>query len=414
TITGSGYVVDFNVLGTGSDSTLRGFTVSGGTRGIQSNGSDVTVSDCVVEGNAIGVYHQGSSADPIVVDDCTIQDNTGYGFQSVNGAAVVTLRDCTLSGNAGGIASNGGSDYRIERCDVISNNAGSANGAGMLNSAAGITLRISDSLFASNTTNGNGAALYLQANSATIERTTFRDNTAGGFAGAIYAFGGTSAMTFSDCFVDGNTAGTNGGGIVLGGGNIQVRRTCIRGNRSNNTANGGGGLYTTGTGTWLFENCTFSGNYANFNGGGAYLSNLGTTMLNCTFSGNSANLGGGIYATPNANGSLKARNCVLYGDDSRIGAIEEIDGTNLARFELTYSDINQAFGGFYNQVGNMTANPEFASPVAPGSATVAGDYHLQAGTPCNGAADEAIAPADDIDGDPRAHVSDEMGSDELN
>jgi len=420
TISGTNYVVNFNSYsGSGSDSTLTGFTVTGGVRGIESNASNVVVADCIVRNNSIGVYHESSSSYPIIVDGCSIRDNTGVGFQNTNSGAVVTLRDTAISSNGdSGILCGGGSNFSVENCD-ISSNTKTGDGAAFYCNTGTLTLTVSGSTVTTNTATGNGGAFRLNGGNVTIGSTTIRGNSAGNGGGGIHVQAAGS-YAFNDCFIDGNTAGTTGGGLNLLAGTVTMNRTYVRGNRQDSSSNGGGGVYQPWNGTYTYTNCNFTGNYAVANGGGVFCGDAPAQFTNCTFSGNRALIrGGGIYTTSANADKVKVWNCLMYGDMADGGSNEEIDSgassaNNYKNVYLLNTDIMQDYAAFYHQAGNITANPLFMTPVdATFSPNYGGNYHLQNGSPCEGQADSSCAPDDDIDGDPRPQgTGDDMGSDE--
>lgn len=423
-ISKTGNVVEFNSFsGSGSDSTLRGFTVTGGTYGVYSNLSNTTVEECVIEGNSIGVYHTGLAADPIVVDGCTLRDNTGAGMQTTNGSAITTIRDTEISGNdARGLTSAGG-NCTIDGCD-ISGNTMAGNGGGAYFAGTISPLTITDTTFDGNQ-GTQGGGIYIGGNAscnATFDRTMLSGNTAStGIGGAIYT--GQGVYAYTDVTFSGNAAATDGGGVLANNSQCTYTRCAFVGNSAGNaTANGGGAVWAT-NGRAAFTNATFSGNYAVFNGGAVWTQNTVNplTYTNCTFGGNRAgNLGGGMYVNFANVGQITIRNCVMWGDDASASATrDEIDGgASYTNTVLQYTDINQQYTVFASQTGNMTSDPLYVNGrPASEAATTAGDYHLQPGSPCEEAASATYAPADDIDGDERPQPvgtgADDMGSDEI-
>lgn len=369
-IQGSGTLVDFNNTAGGSNSTLRGFTVRNGTVGVSSNGSDVVIQQCVIENNsAQGINHLSGNLDPLVVEDSVIRNNHP-GVQTTNSGAVMTLRRTAVTGNS--VA-------------------------------------------------GSGAGILSGGGNYTLESCTLSDNIAGASGGALYNSNAAFVMVMRDSVLEGNRANGGGGGALAfnAAGTVTVERTILRGNRA--SANGGAVWHQGGR--YNFTNSTFSGNYAVGNGGGVMMAtNTGYPTFNsCTFSGNSAGLGGGLYVSNPVDTAdrPKVLNCIMYGDDARSSVVlEEIDGTGagyLARTQVQYTDIMQDFTVFNSQIGNINASPQFVAAVAASSApTNSGDYHIQTGSPCEGAASASYAPADDIDRGARPQGTGyDMGSDEI-
>ncbi len=114
------------------------------------------------------------------------------------------------------------------------------------------------------------------------------NNRAEGDGGGIYT---ASPMTLTGAVVSGNLSIVNGGG-VYNEGNTQITNTTVSGNE----AEGGGGLFLTGSNTVTINGSMFSGNRAV--GGGAISGRADVTlnMVNSTISGNlGEDVGAGLY-----------------------------------------------------------------------------------------------------------------------
>jgi len=106
------------------------------------------------------------------------------------------------------------------------------------------------------------------------------------------------------------------------------------------------------------------------------------TLSTCTLSGNSANTdGGGVY---NVDSSPTVTNCIFWNGG------DEIRNDGASTPLITYCDIE----GGYSGMGNIDADPLFVG---------IGDYHLQPGSPCIDAGENAAPslPATDFEGEPR-------------
>ncbi|MDO9165759.1 MAG: right-handed parallel beta-helix repeat-containing protein [Rhodoferax sp.] len=114
-------------------------------------------------------------------------------------------------------------------------------------------------------------------------------NQAQGDGAGIYT---ASPMTATNVVVSTNISTTNGGGIYNEG-NTSIANSTLSGNK----AEGGGGVFLTGSNTVSFSGVTLSGNRAI--GGGALSSRSGvtTSMVNSTISGNLGDdVGAGFYS----------------------------------------------------------------------------------------------------------------------
>ncbi len=130
---GLGTVVTF--AGTEGDlhTTLNGFTIIGGTTGIDGHGTMVTIQNCVIRDNSsYGVYRVHGSISSCVIRDnegaglvdcdgtiklCTVDNNKGSGMNDCDGL----ISDCRITNMRGSNAGLAECNGRIERC-VISNN----------------------------------------------------------------------------------------------------------------------------------------------------------------------------------------------------------------------------------------------------------------------------------------------------
>ncbi|MDA3936999.1 MAG: hypothetical protein PF636_09145, partial [Actinomycetota bacterium] len=366
TASGTGYVVNFNDYGgSGSDSTIRGFTIRNSQGGITTAKSDVVIEDCIIENMTFtgAIYHTGAASDPLTVRDSIVRDNIRYGVRIANNGAIVEISDTEFNNNTtpyGGAAIVGNGTWNIERCS-----------------------------FHGNTTTSWGGAIYAGGNiNLHISDSTFTDNVADVHSGAIHFAGNDTAtdVWLDRCVFTGNSSGTSGGAIQLRLGDYEV------------------------------TNCTFTGNYATDSGGAVYSWNFNRpTFTNCTIAGNSADIGGGLYLSAWSGDNPKVHNSIVWGNDSRSSVIDQIDGIGFSRMSVYYTDIDQGFTAFGNQGGNMRSTPFFVNLVdASNAPTSTGDYHLQEISPCEGQASAVFSPADDIDGDIRPQNGGyDMGSDEI-
>jgi hypothetical protein len=191
---------------------------------------------------------------------------------------------------------------------------------------------------------------------------------------------------------------------------------------SGNSAEYAGGGTFNGESSPTITNCTFIRNSAKY-GGGMHNENHSSPMLvNCTFSGNTAEWdGGGMCNVWNSTPALT--NCILWSNSP-----QQIVAAYSSTPSVTYSDVE---GGWPGE-GNINADPCFVSlsywadandpnivvePDDPNAVWVEGDYHLLVGSPCINAGDPNFTTEPDqtdIDGHPR--VIDgriDMGADEV-
>ena len=189
---------------------------------------------------------------------------------------------------------------------------------------------------------GNGAGVYCQSANATVTNCVIAGN-AGAFSGGAYS------GTLVNCVLADNTAN------LLNSGN-------------------GGGAFNS-----VLYNCLLKGNQAGYVGGAA----SGCTLINCTVVSNAA----AAYNGSVINCTLK--NSIVYYNFSYYTNADVSDAG--CSFTNCCTSFAVSFGGFNN----------FTNP--PGFVNLAGgDFHLQIGSPCINAGNNAFAPAGtDLDGNPR-------------
>ena len=162
-------------------------------------------------------------------------------------------------------------------------------------------------------------------------------------------------------------------------------RDCeIRGNR----AEQGGGI--NGTDHVYLVGCCVSGNRAHDKGGAVFLWPLDSGATNghvdsCTITGNIAGSeGGGIYVDGGDVGFLLYINSILWGNDAPVGA--QLKYVHMGETIFGCSCVDP--GGVSSSGANtyqdcIQEDPIFCAPEPPANApTLAGDYTLDAASPC--------------------------------
>jgi len=197
-------------------------------------------------------------------------------------------------------------------------------------------------------------------------------DTAGGQGGGFYLTGGNlNTVTIDKCWIKGNMSYVNGGGISNSA-NTTITNSMITGNITHASYADGGGIQNSGT--ISVHSSTVAGNYSSRNGGGW---NGGGTITNSIFWGNTAN-----------------------------GSNDQINGSPT----VTYSDVE----GGYTGTGNINLDPVFDTPAqaSSGTPTTLGDFHIRSSSNVidQGILDTGV-PNDDIDGVIR-DIHPDMGADE--
>jgi len=218
----------------------------------------------------------------IVLEDCTVT-GPGAGLLTVSG------------NNASGIFEVGageGTPTSLAGLTLTKGNAGSGFGGAI--DFAGPSLSLTDCVLTDNQ-GGNGGAVggrLASLPTLTLVRCLLQGNSASSNGGAILLNGG-GVLTLDDCTVSGNSApsnGANGGGVFVGGqySTTTVRNSTISGNSSGG-ASGGIEVASAKSGALIIENSTIAANTAFASGGGVVHVTPGTTSLVSTIvAGNSA------------------------------------------------------------------------------------------------------------------------------
>lgn len=254
---------------------------------------------------------KGLSADSKAVLNAK-QKNRRYGRVLTSENTSLTLENLKITGgkvnDSGGIYIISG-NLTLKNCVVTKNE--SSNGGGGIQ-FDGEKLIVEDSEISGN--NGEPGGIWVKEDWAQtkIKNSNIKNNSASSGGGGLKLAG---ESTIEDCKITGNTAeSSNGGGGGVGGGLIlsidnkscKIKKSVI----SNNTAGeNGGGIYINGGEAGL-SSCTIKANMAGGNGGAIYAScEYSTTTVNIAkkndsddivIEKNNAKRGGAFYGADNA------------------------------------------------------------------------------------------------------------------
>ena len=257
-----------------------------------------------------------------------LTDNSYHIITSITNINIngFTIRDGNANGTApddqgGGFTHTenyAGSSKIIENCIFIDNCATNRGGAIFIDdSDANET--INNCTFRGNYAYEHGGAIYRRdpndyytnfriSDCTFIENSTVSDQYSHGYGGAIFLYHAWPKIT--NCIFAANSAGRGG---AIGTGNINYRPY-------------------TGHG---FFNCTFSGNYGHYEGGGIDTAGGTVPVKGCVFMGNYAHEGGGLQYNGNSlydGGYIPVTGSIFAGNKS---------GHNGAGIDI-YSTINTA------------------------------------------------------------------------
>ena len=260
-------------------------------------------------GSGGGIYFNYSSGTLAIRGTAEIDGNSatvGGGIYIASGTA--TMTGGTISNNTA--TTIGGGIYIASRgtatmtSGTISKNTATNAGGGIYIASSG-TATMTDGTISNNTASTNGGGIYSSGNLA-ISGGTISGNKAegsNGSGGGIYFNSSSSTLTISDkAEINGNSA-TNGGGIYIASGTLNMTGGTIgtltisdKAEINGNSAKYGAGVYVN-SGTMTMTGGTISGNTATNSGGGIHsIGNL--TISGGTISGNKATSdgGGGIFS----------------------------------------------------------------------------------------------------------------------
>jgi Chlamydia polymorphic membrane protein (Chlamydia_PMP) repeat len=284
---------------------------------------------------------------------CMLNFRNGNGAIAVRGGATLTVNGGTFTGNT---AADGGAIYDfsgaggpvVNGATFTANSATDSGGAIYDNNGKG-GVQVTDSVFTENTAVNSGGAIYdFSASEEDVTGSVFHGNSAE-FGGALHLDPNGFAK-LSDDVVDGNSATSDGGGIVdyfgiemsnsrisdnhaagRGGGlftalsvDVTVTGTAVRGN----SAADGGGVYnsSSGTGTIALTNVTVTGNRATGQGGGVYNHGLVAATGSSITRNVAAAGGGGIYDDNAAAAVTLASSPILHNKPDNCEPLASITG----------------------------------------------------------------------------------------
>ncbi|MEM6764724.1 MAG: choice-of-anchor Q domain-containing protein [Bacteroidota bacterium] len=215
-----------------------------------------------------------------------------------------------------------------------------------------------------------GAGLLIMPTSRTltnrvrIANCLFNENSAPkGLGGAV--FGSNLFSEILDCTFKGNTAGRDGGAIMLspGDGTTKISRSYFTENSSTEEDGGAVGAFAKSI---EIDNSVFFRNSAQ-RGGGIYVGEDGTlNMANSTFFSNRTGADAG--SSLHNRGSARVINSIFWGD-------RQFPILNEDQIGVTYSDVEGGFAG----TGNIDIDPAFSNLSGGNLSLTAGSPAINAG-----------------------------------
>ncbi len=191
---------------------------------------------------------------------------------------------------------------------------GNFSGGGAIYVGPQAKVAINNSFLTSNVSNTTGGAIHNEGE-LTIRYSTLGSNIASGNGGGIYNNGGSVTVRYTTLI---SNQAANGGGVYSMGGPLTLATSSVR----SNIATGQGGGVRLVNNTAQFANNTFSNNRAD-SGGGLYTSGV-AYIESSTFNINRADLGGAVFSA----GETHVKNTILAGsrDEADVNPSLNCDG----------------------------------------------------------------------------------------
>ncbi len=344
-ISGNVNIIGNTVTNNGGGIYINSGTLTLGTEDEEFTGN-ITGNNAKIYGGGIYCYstinHNSGSIGGEYVDG----ELTHVGNNATSGAGVFlnsgtyNLNGGNISNNtskklAGGVMCNGGS--LIMSGGSISQNSANSEAGGGVYLYEKAKAKISGGEISFNYAEWNGGGIYvIDTSSLDMSGGIIIENTTSGYGGGIFntsttemiisgsakivgnqsktSNGGgiyhysTARLTISgDSKIAGNESSQAGGGIYKINGELFISGGQITGNSS--TKSSGGGIYASGTinqtggmigGEYTYGETTHTGNTAQLNGGGVYLTSGQYIINKGEVVGNEASTGGGVFVNNNA------------------------------------------------------------------------------------------------------------------
>ena len=225
------------------------------------------------------------------------KDSCIFGFCSFSGARYSALK------------AFGPASVLVTNC-LFSKNTNEVDDGGGIHSLWGAPTAVKYCRFIGNTSTGGGAAIRILQSNATIDSSTFIDNTAGDYGGAIYSLqNADNTIRINGCdFV--NNSAKSGGAVFNREPNISVSRCRF----INNSAPDIGGAIYSQCSLTVVTNCLFANNRG-LEGGALWTENEEERIYNCTIVNNYAtSRAGGIFANPMKASIITIQNTIFFGN----------------------------------------------------------------------------------------------------
>ncbi|MCL2115851.1 MAG: hypothetical protein FWH29_06490, partial [Methanobrevibacter sp.] len=271
----------------------------GGAFGTGSSGGRINVINNTAIFNNWAYEHGGvaglGSAGTIVIENSHLYNNTAGSFGGafgVNGAGTINATNSNLTGNeagtfGGAVGVNGAGTVNLNFVEMIDNMAVNYGGAVALSGTGG-TVNVRNSILKRNRATGSsgyGGAIGLTSGNINVYDSTFENNSAFTYGGAVGVPTGGNFYANNSNFTD-NVAGTYGGAIGSAAG-VNITYCIFTSNRAGTNGGGVAAMGASGVANSILS-CQFEYNYAGNLGYGVYAANYLTANYNRFFNNTDA------------------------------------------------------------------------------------------------------------------------------
>jgi CSLREA domain-containing protein len=295
-------------------------------------------------------------------------------FEARLNAGTVVFSDLTITGGSsatfcGGVFSTTGVNLELVRVTVRENQAITVGGG----LCGGTNTSIQNSQITYNTAGTKGGGIYLGNGDLTVIETDINHNIAGSGGGGIYVELEEGLVTFTGPGSISNNQACDGGAIYLYEGSADLEDVELQSNDTTDCGHGGAVNVNQDTALFTLKNGSLTQNQAE-DGGGIYIHDGSASLERVAMTGNYAdNIGGGVY---NGYGILSMTNVTVSGNSAQVNS--SLGGGGGGLF-LGGSSIwsSQTDLTFVTIADNTTGTGSNGIPGAGGIQFTSGDLDLQ-------------------------------------
>jgi len=253
-------------------------------------------------------------------------------------------------------------------------------------------------------TRGNTSGVITTVDGFTIRNGQAKGNPGAGFG--VSGYDGT--ITIRDLTFSSNSTNKDGAGLYLDVNRAELRNTAFIANEADGQ---GGGAYIQTDGELVLEGVLAKGNRAQGEGGGLHVSSGGGRIVNATVSGNSSGaVGGGLYLTLGSD--MDGQNTIVWNNAAAASSnqLEIVDNGGTVTWRHSALEGSGGSGAWDSAYGtddgdNFALNPFFVTPSDPSAApTASGNLRLANNSPAIDAGDNPgniVSIEQDLDGEDR-------------